>query len=135
MADTPLNSLYEQIEVISDSRKYRCRDTIHLPFIQESATSNVPWFTFAGEEDVPEYLPDMEWFASRGYTGTIVKLDSHSLLMETPVKSVYTLEATRYHSDGTAMQSFSAIFTFLNVEGDWRCVNRHPVVIKKSVMD
>ena len=132
MADTPLAALYEQIEVISDSRRYRCRETVHVPFIQESKDSNIPNFTYAVEEDVPEYVCDTTWFASAGFTGTIVKLDSHRLLMENPVKSVYALEATRYYSEGAAMQSFSAIFTFLKKDGDWRCVNRHPVVIKKA---
>jgi hypothetical protein len=132
MADSPLESLYEQIDVISDSKKYRCRNTIHLTFTQESTTNSIPSFIFSIEEDVPEYLCDEEWFTLNGYRDTIVKLDSHQLLAESAVKSAYLIQATRWNSDESAMQSFSAIFTFLNVEGDWRCVNRNPISITKA---
>jgi hypothetical protein len=131
VADTPLDSLHEQLDTISDSRKYRCRDTIHLPFTQGSATSDISLFTYADEDGVPEYVCDSQWFVSRGYGGTSVALDSHRMETETAAESVYTLEATRRHSDGTVMQTFSARFTFRNVGGDWRCVIRQPLGITK----
>jgi len=124
MAETPRDAVIVQLDVISDSRNHRFRDTIQPPFTQGSATSETPLFTIARVEDVPEYVCDSEWFVSRGYKGTTAKLDAHYVESETDAESTCTLAATRYHADGAIMQSFTARFTFVKVGDGWRCVRR-----------
>ncbi len=76
-------------------------------------------------DDVPEYFepPASNW------EGTYCELDDFELVLGNDFKRVCKIDATRYHADGRVMQTFQAIFTVVNVDGDWRLTLRNPVNI------
>lgn len=128
MAETPEQALAEQFEAIGDRRAIKTRDAIHLPFVHfgwnPSWTRPTPTqvYLWTEEDDVPEYMqfPD-------AWAGSYCTLDAHELVLGNDFKRAYKVDGTRYYPDGSVMQTFEAIYTVLNVDGDWRVALRNPV--------
>ena len=80
-------------------------------------------------EDVPEYMqmPDPSW------AGTYCELDALEPIFASDTKIAYKIEVTRFHADGSVMQTFEAIYTVMKKDGDWRVVQRNPINIFPAV--
>ena len=44
----------------------------------------------------------------------------------------FLIKAARYYADGRLMQTYDAIFTVVNRDGDWRLVSRNPFNVRKA---
>ena len=53
-------------------------------------------------------------------------------IIEDDKKAAFLIDAARYNADGSLMQTFNAIFTVENRNGDWRLISRNPFNIRKS---
>lgn len=130
MAETPEQALVEMFEAISDRQRMRVRDAVHLPFVHFgwhpswSRVAGGPVRLWAAEEDVPEYQQFPEAWA-----GSYCTLDHHELVIGNEEKRAYQVAGTRYRPDGSVLQTFEAIYTVVNVDGDWRVGLRNPVNI------
>ena len=133
MAETPEQALLDGFEVGSDRKRMRIRDAVHLPFVHFgwnpswSRPGGTQAYLWSEAEQVPEYgrFPE-EW------AGSYLSMDAHELVIGNDHKRAYKVDGTRYHPDGSAMQTFEAIYTVINVDGDWRLVLRNPVNIVPS---
>ena len=47
-------------------------------------------------------------------------------------KVAFLIEAARFYADGSLMQTYDAIFTVENRDGDWRLISRNPFNIRKA---
>jgi len=52
-------------------------------------------------------------------------------IIEDENKVAFLIAASRYHVDGSLMQTFDAIFTVEQRNDDWRLISRNPFNIKK----
>ena len=52
-------------------------------------------------------------------------------IIEDDKKVAFLIYAARYNADGSLMQTFNAIFTVEDRNGDWRLISRNPFNIKK----
>lgn len=122
MARTPEEAVRAHVRAIGDRKEIKLAETIHLPFQHYSA--NAEWvFQWNTPEEVPEYMEllDPRW------TGTYCELNSLESLLASDQKVVYKVNVTRFRAEGPAMQTFEAIYSALNKDGDWRIVQRNPV--------
>ena len=131
MAETPEQAVQDAVKTAGSERELRFRDTIHLPFHQIGMSSNMP-FIYLDEKDVPEYR-DKDWAVSKpDWVGSKVKLRKMTKIIEDNKKAAFLIDAARYNADGSLMQTFNAIFTVENRNGDWRLISRNPFNIRKS---
>ena len=131
MAETPEQAVQDAVKTAGSERELRFRDTIHLPFHQIGMSSNMP-FIYLDEKDVPEYR-DKDWAVSKpDWVGSKVKLRKMTKIIEDNKKVAFLIDAARYNADGSLMQTFNAIFTVENRNGDWRLISRNPFNIRKS---
>ena len=124
MASTPEEAIREQIKAIGDCKEIKLAETIHLPFQHYDAYAERV-YQWNRPEEVPEYFqaPALNW------AGTYCKLDSLEPVFAGDKKIAFKIEATRFNPDGSVMQTFEAIYTVLNKDGDWRVVQRNPINI------
>ena len=47
-------------------------------------------------------------------------------------KVAFLIEASRFKADGTLLQTFNAIFTVANKNGDWRLISRNPFNVRRA---
>ena len=131
MAETPEQAVQDAVKTAGSERELRFRDTIHLPFHQIGMSSNMP-FIYLDEKDVPEYR-DKDWAVNKpDWVGSKVKLRKMTKIIEDNKKAAFLIDAARYNADGSLMQTFNAIFTVENRNGDWRLISRNPFNIRKS---
>ena len=131
MAETPEQAVQNAVKTAGSERELRFRDTIHLPFHQVGMSSNMPSI-YLDEKDVPEYR-DKDWAVSKpDWVGSKVKLRKMTKIIEDNKKAAFLIDAARYNADGSLMQTFNAIFTVENRNGDWRLISRNPFNIRKS---
>lgn len=131
MAETPEQAVQDAVKTAGSERELRFRDTIHLPFHQVGMSSNMPSI-YLDEKDVPEYR-DKDWAVSKpDWVGSKVKLRKMTKIIEDDKKAAFLIDAARYNADGSLMQTFNAIFTVENRNGDWRLISRNPFNIRKS---
>ena len=131
MAETPEQAVKDAVKTAGSERELRFRDTIHLPFHQVGMSSNIPSI-YLDEKDVPEYR-DKDWAVNKpDWVGSKVKLRKMTKIIEDNKKAAFLIDAARYNADGSLMQTFNAIFTVENRNGDWRLISRNPFNIRKS---
>lgn len=131
MAETPEQAVKDAVKTAGSERELRFRDTIHLPFHQVGMSSNMPSI-YLDEKDVPEYR-DKDWAVSKpDWVGSKVILNKMTKIIEDNKKAAFLIDAARYNADGSLMQTFNAIFTVENRNGDWRLISRNPFNIRKS---
>lgn len=131
MAENPEQAVLDAIKTAGSERELRFRDTIHLPFHQVGMPSNMPSI-YLDEKDVPEYR-DEDWKITKPeWVGSKVELRKMTKIIEDDKKAAFLIDAARYNVDGSLMQTFNAIFTVENQNGDWRLISRNPFNIKKS---
>ena len=131
MAETPEQAVKDAVKTAGSERELRFRDTIHLPFHQVGMSSNMPSI-YLDEKDVPEYR-DKDWAVSKpDWVGSKVKLRKMTKIIEDNKKAAFLIDAARYNADGSLMQTFNAIFTVENRNGDWRLISRNPFNKRKS---
>ena len=131
MAETPEQAVKDAVKTAGSERELRFRDTIHLPFHQIGMSSNMPSI-YLDEKDVPKYR-DKDWAVNKpDWVGSKVKLRKMTKIIEDNKKAAFLIDAARYNADGSLMQTFNAIFTVENRNGDWRLISRNPFNIRKS---
>ena len=131
MADTPEHAVQDAVKTAGSERELRFRDTIHLPFHQVGMPSNMPSI-YLDEKDVPEYR-DKDWAVTKPeWVGSKVILNKMTKIIEDEKKAAFLIDAARYNAGGSLMQTFNAIFTVENRNGDWRLISRNPFNIRKS---
>ena len=124
MPESAEEAVRQHMTAIGDTKEIRLADTIHLPFQHYSADAE--WvFPWDGPEQVPEYMEllDPRW------AGTHCILNSTELLASSDKKSVFRVNVTRYKVDGSPLQTFEALYTVLEKDGDWRVVHRNPIKV------
>ena len=130
MAENPEQAVLDAIKTAGSERELRFRDTIHLPFHQVGMPSNMPSI-YLDEKDVPEYR-DEDWQITKPeWVGSKVELKEMTKIIEDDKKVAFLIYAARYNADGSLMQTFNAIFTEEDRNGDWRLISRNPFNIKK----
>ena len=131
MAETPEQAVKDAVKTAGSERELRFRDTIHLPFHQVGMSSNMPSI-YLDEKDVPEYR-DKDWAVTKPeWVGSKVILNKMTKIIEDEKKAAFLIDAARYNAGGSLMQTFNAIFTVENRNGDWRLISRNPFNIRKS---
>jgi len=131
MAATPQQAVKNAIKTAGSERELRFRDAIHLPFHQVGMSENLPAI-YLSEADVPEYR-DSDWERSKPeWVGSAVKLLSMEEIIGDTKKVAFLIEASRFKADGTLLQTFNAIFTVANKNGDWRLISRNPFNVRKA---
>ena len=131
MAETPEQAVKDAVKTAGSERELRFRDTIHLPFHQVGMSPIMPSI-YLDEKDVPEYR-DKDWAVNKpDWVGSKVKLRKMTKIIEDNKKAAFLIDAARYNADGSLMQTFNAIFTVENRNGDWRLISRNPFNIRKS---
>jgi len=126
MARNPEQAVQDAIKTAGSERELRFRDTIHLPFHQVGMPS-----IYLDEKDVPEYR-DEDWQITKPeWVGSKVELKEMTKIIEDDKKVAFLIYAARYNADGSLMQTFNAIFTVEDRNGDWRLISRNPFNIKK----
>ncbi len=128
MARTPEEAITSHIMAIGDRQEIKLAETIHLPF-QHYHPNAERVFQWNRPEEVPEYMqmPDPSW------AGTDCELDALEPIFASETKNAYKIEVTRFHADGSVMQTFEAIYTVMKKDGDWRVVQRNPINIFPAV--
>ena len=130
MARNPEQAVQDAIKTAGSERELRFRDTIHLPFHQVGMPSNMPSI-YLDEKDVPEYR-DEDWQITKPeWVGSKVELKEMTKIIEDDKKVAFLIYAARYNADGSLMQTFNAIFTVEDRNGDCRLISRNPFNIKK----
>ena len=130
MARNPEQAVQDAIKTAGSERELRFRDTIHLPFHQVGMPSNMPSI-YLDEKDVPEYR-DEDWQITKPeWVGSKVELKEMTKIIEDDKKVAFLIYAARYNADGSLMQTFNAIFTVEDRNGDWRLISRNLFNIKK----
>ena len=130
MASTPERAVKDAIKTAGSERELKFRDTIHLPFHQVGMPENLPAI-YLTETEVPEYR-DADWETSKPeWVGSKVELLTMERIVEDENKVAFLIEASRYKADKTLLQTFNAIFTVANINGDWRLISRNPFNIRK----
>ena len=61
-----------------------------------------------------------------------IVISTNTKIIEDDKKAAFLIDAARYNADGSLMQTFNAIFTVENRNGDWRLISRNPFNIRKS---
>ena len=87
---------------------------------------------YLDEEDVPEYRSDGWEITNPDWVGSTNELLSSKIIVRDESKVAFLIEAARYFADGRLMQTYEAIFTVENRQGDWRLISRNPFNVRKA---
>ena len=87
---------------------------------------------YLAEEDVPEYRSDGWEVSNPEWVGSTNELRSHEIVVRDENKVAFLIQAARYFADGRLMQTYDAIFTVANQDGDWRLIGRNPFNVRNS---
>ena len=131
MAATPEEALRDAIDASGSLKLKKFRDTIHLPLHQVGLGPIQPEI-YETEEDVPEYRSDGWEETNPEWVGSTNELRSFEVVVQDENKVAYLIKAARFHKDGTLMQTYDAIFTVANRNGDWRLISRNPFNIRRA---
>lgn len=129
MAATPEEALKDAVEAIGTSKRRKYRDTIHPP-VHQIVVSDLKDRRF-NESNIPEYMSDVWEQYSPDWVGSTCTLNSFKIVIQDSLKIAYLIKASRLFADGSLMQTFDAIFTIGNKDGDWRLISRNPFNIEK----
>ena len=121
MASTPEGALSDHFKAIGDRKEIRLADALHLPF-QQYGWGVENTFQWSDPGEVPEYATLRD-----RYAGSYCELNSFDLIGGNDTKQAYKVSGTLFNSDGSVMQTFKAIYTLLDKDGDWRVVQRNPL--------
>jgi|TARA_B110001454_G_scaffold210420_1_gene224921 hypothetical protein len=130
MAATPEDALKDAVEAIGDSKIRKYRDTIHPP-VHQIVVSDLSDRRF-DESNIPEYMSDVWEQYLPDWVGSTCTLNSSEIVIQDSLKIAYLIKASRLFADGSLMQTFDAIFTVGNKDGDWRLISRNPFNITKA---
>jgi hypothetical protein len=130
MAATPEDALKDAVEAIGDSKIRKYRDTIHPP-VHQIVVSELSDRRF-DESNIPEYMSDVWEQYLPDWVGSTCTLNSSEIVIQDSLKIAYLIKASRLFADGSLMQTFDAIFTVGNKDGDWRLISRNPFNITKA---
>jgi|TARA_B110000438_G_C15770288_1_gene631560 hypothetical protein len=130
MAATPEDALKDAVEAIGDSKIRKYRDTIHPP-VHQIVVSELSDRRF-DESNIPEYMSDVWEQYLPDWVGSTCTLNSFEIVIQDSLKIAYLIKASRLFADGSLMQTFDAIFTVGNKDGDWRLISRNPFNITKA---
>jgi len=130
MAATPEDALKDAVEAIGDSKIRKYRDTIHPP-MHQIVVSDLSDRRF-DESNIPEYMSDVWEQYLPDWVGSTCTLNSFEIVIQDSLKIAYLIKASRLFADGSLMQTFDAIFTVGNKDGDWRLISRNPFNITKA---
>ena len=130
MAATPEEALKDAVEAIGTSKRRKYRDTIHPP-VHQIVLSDLKDRRF-DESNIPEYMSDVWEQYLPDWVGSTCRLDSFEIVTQDSLKIAYLIKVSRLFADGSLMQTFDAIFTVGNKEGDWRLISRNPFNITKA---
>ena len=130
MAATPEDALKDAVEAIGDSKIRKYRDTIHPP-MHQIVVSDLSDRRF-DESNIPEYMSDVWEQYLPDWVGSTCTLNSSEIVIQDSLKIAYLIKASRLFADGSLMQTFDAIFTVGNKDGDWRLISRNPFNITKA---
>ena len=131
MAKTAEQALEEAVPAIGVERSKKYRDVVHLPVHQVGAKFEGTFaLVIQTEEEVPDFVDD-GWAETRpDWVDSTVKLNGYKEVVRDDKKAAFLIEASRHAPDGSLMQTFEAIFTVENREGDWRLISRNPFNVK-----
>ena len=130
MAATPEDALKDAVEAIGDSKIRKYRDTIHPP-VHQIVVSELSDRRF-DESNIPEYMSDVWEQYLPDWVGSTCTLNSFEIVIQDSLKIAYLIKVSRLFADGSLMQTFDAIFTVGNKDGDWRLISRNPFNITKA---
>ena len=130
MAATPEDALKDAVEAIGDSKIRKYRDTIHPP-VHQIVVSDLSDRRF-DESNIPEYMSDVWEQYLPDWVGSTCTLNSFEIVIQDSLKIAYLIKVSRLFADGSLMQTFDAIFTVGNKDGDWRLISRNPFNITKA---
>ena len=145
MAETPEQALADHFKAIGDRQEIRIRDALHLPFVHfggglsgraaPDGSAGVAWLPqvvlWTTEHEVPEDIALPAGWPTE-LRGTYCTLDAYELVLGNESKRAYKVAGTRYNSDGSEINTFEAIYTVVNVDGDWRVALRNPITVTRS---
>ena len=131
MAATPEDALQDAIDASGSLKIKKFRDTIHLPLHQVGVGPNLPPI-YQREHEVPEYRSDGWEDTNPEWVGSTNELRSAKVIVRDERKVAFLIEAARFYADGSLMQTYDAIFTVENRDGDWRLISRNPFNIRKA---
>jgi hypothetical protein len=131
MASSPEEALRDAINASGSLQLKKFRDTIHLPLHQVGVGPALPAI-YLSEEDVPEYRSDGWEITNPDWVGSTNELRSFEEIIRDENKVAFLIKAARYYSDGSLMQTYDAIFTVANRDGDWRLISRNPFNVRKA---
>ena len=130
MAATPEEALLDAINAAGSLKLKKFRDTMHLPMHQIGMPKGFPPI-YLTEEDVPEHRDEGWKKTNPEWVGSSVKIISHKIIVRSESKVAFLMKAARYYSNGELMQTFQAIITVAERDGDWRLISRNPFNIVK----
>ena len=131
MAATPEDALRDAIDASGSLKLKKFRDTIHLPMHQIGVGPGLPPI-YLNEEDVPEFRSDGWEVTNPEWVGSTNELRSNEVIVRDENKVAFFIKAARYHADGRPMQTYDAIITVANQNGDWRLISRNPFNVRKA---
>jgi hypothetical protein len=131
MASSPEAALRDAIDASGSLKLKKFRDTIHLPLHQVGVGPVLPEI-YLSEEDVPEYRSDGWEVTNPDWVGSTNELRSFEEIVRDENKAAFLIKAARFHADGSLMQTYDAIFTVANRDGDWRLISRNPFNVRKA---
>jgi hypothetical protein len=131
MAATPEEALRDAINASGSLRLKKFRDTMHLPLHQIGIGPSLPAI-YQNEADVPEYRDDGWEVTNPDWVGSTNELRAHEVIIADENKVAFLIKAARYYADGSLMQTYDAIFTVQNRDGDWRLISRNPFNVRKA---
>lgn len=131
MAATPEEALRDAIDASGSLKRKKFRDTIHLPLHQVGVGPALPPI-YLEESDVPEYRSDGWEVTNPEWVGSTNELRSHKVIIRDENKVAFLIQAARFYADGRLMQTYDAIFTVANQDGDWRLISRNPFNVRKA---
>lgn len=131
MAATPEQALQDAINASGSLKLKRFRDTIHLPLHQVGVGPALPAI-YLYEDDVPEYRSDGWEETNPEWVGSTNELRAHEVIVRDENKVAFLIKAARFYADGRLMQTYDAIFTVAQKDGDWRLIARNPFNVRKA---
>ncbi|MGZ0189412.1 MAG: hypothetical protein ACKVH0_15640 [Alphaproteobacteria bacterium] len=131
MAATPEAAIQDAIDASGSLKVKKFRETIHLPLHQVGVGPALPPI-YLEEADVPEYRSDGWAETNPEWVGSTNELRACNLIVADENKAAYLIKAARFYADGRLMQTYGAIFTVANKNGDWRLISRNPFNVQRA---
>jgi hypothetical protein len=131
MATTPEAAVQDAIDSSGSLEVKTFRETIHLPLHQVGVGPALSPI-YLEEADVPEYRSDGWEETNPEWVGSTNELRTYNLIIADENKAAYLIKAARFCADGRLMQTYDAIFTVANQNGDWRLISRNPFNVQRA---